>query len=95
MTALQLYSPDLFTSWLNIKKFYLSDNVKNDIDKLISMTKEIRNMMEQNDIYNDKFLFLINESNINLGNFRSDLLINFAGGNLLLPLYQSSEIGYK
>ena len=53
MTALQLYSPDLFTSWLNIKKFYLSDNVKNDMDKLIGMTKEIRNMMEQNDIYND------------------------------------------
>ena len=95
MTALQLYSPDLFTSWLNIKKFYLSDNVKNDMDRLIGMTKEIRNMMEQNDIYNDKFLFLINESNINLGNFRSDLLINFAGGNLLLPLYQSSEIGHK
>lgn len=95
MTALQLYSPNLFTSWLHIRHFYLSDNIKNDINELINMTKEIRDMMEKNDIYNDKFLFLINESNIELCNFRFDLLTNFAGGNLLLPLCQGNEIGHK
>lgn len=92
MVALHLYSPELSITWINRNTMYISDNIKEDTDYLSTVTQELKNKMDMQDIYNNNFKQLMRQSLLDINSLRYHYTQDFSGGDILVPLSLGDDI---